>query len=770
MRLGAIRTVIVYIMLGSLWITLSDKFLFNLHSSLSTSTFLLLSGVKGFVFILVTSLVLWKLIKRDDERLTESEQQYRTMYEGNPSPMWIYDLETLRFVSVNDTAVSSYGYTKEEFLQMTILDIRPDYDTEKVRESVKNVSENVKQSGIWTHTKADGTQFFVSVSSQKIMFNNKPHVAVIAQDVNERITFEQRLKKLNNDLREKRSKLSETQQIAKVAGWELYLQNNYMLWSDEMHIITAIDPNQDDNMYDTYVQHIHPEDKAKVIKGLELLVNTGQQLDMAHRMILDNGSTHYVRQLARIEYLLDEPYKVVGSMQDITEFKMLELERNKYLFGLEDTLNTISESFFALNRNLIFIKVNVNFELETGFASSYVIGKHLLDVFPEIKNDTACSRFEQVLKDGVAVKFEEYSGTLRKWLSMSAYPTEEGLAVYFQDITVQKEKDIQLKLALERYDIVSKATNDVIYDYDMVDNHIVYNTSLSQLVNCDMERIDYNLNWWRSLIHPDDVLAVINGQEKVLAKKGSNWRCEYRIDCGDDHYKYVYDQGYFIYDEKQQPIRLLGAIKDIDALKKSDEENRRLAEIITKVNNMVVVMSTDGHITWVNKAFEDYTTYTFDEIIGRHSDDILSSLQISPELLTHINDRKSRRETFSIDVPHHLPKDGYQWLEIEYTPLFNDCKQYSGYIAVHQNITIRKEKEERINQQNKTLQEIAWLSSHEVRRPVASILGLVYLAQDTTSVQDKEEIMEMINSCAKELDDIVHIISEKVNEGVDLNA
>lgn len=770
MRLGALRIALIYIALGVLWITLSDQVLSLFQLRTNSTLFLTINSCKGVFYVLITGLLLWKLIKKDDERLVESEQQYRNMYQGNPLPMWIYDPVTFKFVSVNKTAIENYGYTELEFLGMTILDIRPPEDREKVVAFTKKVSQNISQSGIWVHKKADGTLMYVSISSQKVTFNNRPHIMVIAQNVNEHVAFEQRLKKLNNDLSEKKSKLSETQQIARVAGWEYYLQNKYMVWSDEMYMLTDTVPVATENLYNKYLALIHPDDIEQLRTELAEMVKTGEELSISHRLVLDSGEVRYVRQLARLETTLDVPYKITGSTQDITEYKLLEFERNKYFYNLEDTLNAMSESFFALDKELNFVKVNARFEEETGFLGGDVIGKYLLDVFPEVKEDSACQKFREVLEDGEARKFEDYVDVLKKWLWLSAYPTEEGLAVYFQDITDQKRKDLQLKEALDRYNIVSKATNDVIYDYDLVYNNIIYNTSLVQLVNCDLSKINYDLHWWRSLIHPDDIAAVNSSQEKVLKNKEANWWCEYRINCGNEDYKYVYDQGYFIYNEKQEPVRLIGAIKDIDALKRSDEENKRLAEIITKVNNMVIVMDRDDRITWVNKAFEDYTHLRIEDIIGNYSNDLLADLQIPADMLEVINDRKARLETFAVEVAHHLPRDGDQWLEIEYTPLFDDSRKHKGYIAVHQIITSRKEKEERVNQQNKILQEIAWLSSHEVRRPVASILGLVYLAKDVQTEEEREEIIDLINHCAQELDSIVHVISARVNEDTDLTS
>ncbi|MDT3401402.1 PAS domain-containing protein [Mucilaginibacter terrae] len=564
MRLGAIRIAIIYVVLGILWITLSDKLLSYFYDSINTSLYHVINVSKGIFYVLITGCLLWKLIKDDDVRLTESEKQYRDMYAGSPLPMWIYDTETLKFVSVNDSAVQNYGYSKDEFLSMSILDIRPPEDREKVIQSIKTVSKRIKHSGTWIHKKADGTLIYVNISAQQVKFNNKLHVMVIAQDVNDHIIFEQRLKSLNNELLEKQGKLIQTQKIAKVAGWELYVSNRNMMWSDEMHILTETHPDNHQNLWHRYLKIVHDDDRDKTEKALECLIKSNQEVNLVIRLVLNNNKICYVRQQAKLEMLNGEPYKITGIMQDITAYKRLELERNKYQINLEDTLNSMSESFFALDNELKFIKVNSKFEEETGFWAKDVLGRYLLDVFHEDKEDSACKQFREVLTDRRSRRFENYAQSLEKWLLYSVYPTDEGLAIYFQDITGQKNKDIQLKQALERYHIVLKATNDVIYDYDMVHNNIIYNTSLTQLLNCDLRNINYDLHWWRSLIHPDDVASVVKSQAKVLQNKGTNWWCEYRIDCGQQEYKYVYDQGYFIYDDAGTPVRLIGAVKNID--------------------------------------------------------------------------------------------------------------------------------------------------------------------------------------------------------------
>jgi PAS domain S-box-containing protein len=762
MKLGPVRISVIYFIVSCLWITLSDKALFLFRGMLSPDAILVISSAKGLVFVIITCILLWQFIKSNNKRLSENDRQYRLMYEGSPLPKWIYDLDTLKFVSVNEAAIDWYGYSREQFLSMTILDIRPPEDKQKVIESIKTVSSNLKHSGTWTHYKANGTIIFVTITSQQITFNKKPHVIVNVQDVTDNINYEIELKKLNNDLNEQKRKLSETQQIAKIGGWEFYVENKHLVWSDEMYIITEVQPHPQLNLYDLYVQQIYPEDRSAMIDGMNTLLSTGKHLNVTHRISLLSGQIRYVRQMARLEYKHNVPYKVIGSTQDITELKQMEIERNKFLFSLEDTLNNINEGFYALDKDLRFTKINKKFELETGIISENIIGRKLEEVFPGIVKKVTYQQYQKVLTERVSVKFEAYWRHFNKWHEVEAYPTEDGIAVYFNDITEKKEKDLQLQKAVERYETVAKATQDVIYDYDIVNDNLTFHTDATELIKCFPYDIGNDIKWWRSLLHPEDIPAVLESQHKAITNLETNWRCEYRMLC-DGEYRYVYSQGYYIYNDDRQAVRLIGAVKDIDDLKRVNEENKRLAGIITRINNMVVVMDTDHRINWVNKAFEDYTGYTYEEVKGNYPKEFLGDDRISKDTLQEVYDRKKRLETFAVDVKHYLKNGSIQWVNAEYTPLFDNCGKHTGYIAVHKNITERKEKEEKIYKQNKILQEISWLSSHEIRKPVASILGLAYLAKNADSVE-KDEIVAMIETCAEELDVIVHTINDKISD------
>ena len=132
-----------------------------------------------------------------ERALAESEFRYRQLFESNPHPMWVYDRDTLAFLAVNDAAVERYGYARDEFLAMTIADIRPREDVAKLRESVARVKPGLNPAKYWRHCKKDGTLIDVEITSHTIDFAGRRAEVILAHDVTQRRKAETKLLKLS---------------------------------------------------------------------------------------------------------------------------------------------------------------------------------------------------------------------------------------------------------------------------------------------------------------------------------------------------------------------------------------------------------------------------------------------------------------------------------------------------------------------------------------------------------------------------------------------
>ncbi|HDR46459.1 MAG TPA: sensor domain-containing diguanylate cyclase, partial [Geoalkalibacter subterraneus] len=115
-------------------------------------------------------------------------------FEANPHPMWVYDLETLAFLAVNDSATNRYGYSREEFLGMTIKDIRPSDEVPRLLENVRGVTEGIDDAGAWWHIRKDGSAILVEITSHTLLFSGRPAELVLAHDITDRKRQEDELK------------------------------------------------------------------------------------------------------------------------------------------------------------------------------------------------------------------------------------------------------------------------------------------------------------------------------------------------------------------------------------------------------------------------------------------------------------------------------------------------------------------------------------------------------------------------------------------------
>ena len=131
--------------------------------------------------------------KRAEQALRESEERYRLLFDTNPHPMWVYDLKTLEFLAVNEAAVVHYGYTQDEFLGMTIKDIRPPEDVERLLKNIAGVTEGLDEAGVWRHRKKDGTIIEVEITSHTLEFSGRRSELVMAIDVTERRSLQHQL-------------------------------------------------------------------------------------------------------------------------------------------------------------------------------------------------------------------------------------------------------------------------------------------------------------------------------------------------------------------------------------------------------------------------------------------------------------------------------------------------------------------------------------------------------------------------------------------------
>lgn len=140
-------------------------------------------------------------LERTQADLRESEAIYRGLFENSPQPMWVYDLESLAFRAVNDAAVRKYGFSRQEFLGMTIKDIRPPEEAPALLGHLAVTREGFDDAGTWKHRKKDGTIIDVEITSHTLPFLGRKAELVLANDVTERTRLEKAIRHASDEWR-----------------------------------------------------------------------------------------------------------------------------------------------------------------------------------------------------------------------------------------------------------------------------------------------------------------------------------------------------------------------------------------------------------------------------------------------------------------------------------------------------------------------------------------------------------------------------------------
>ncbi|NGP87684.1 sensor histidine kinase [Fodinibius halophilus] len=259
--------------------------------------------------------------KKLEQQLRQSEEKYRHMFKKNPEPMWIFNPENLAFVEVNEAAVKHYGYSEEEFLNMTIADIRPPEDIEPLKKDVEEHTGVASYSENWVHLKKDGSRINVKVSAADVNYNNHTYRLVLINDIT-------RQKKLKEQLRKSKERI---QTITNNVPGVVYRYILHPDGTDEFKYISKgakkiwgysrekIEANND-----LIWNNIHPEDLAEIEQAIQESAESLTEWNLEGRIIKPDGTTRWHKGTA-IPHKDEEENIVWDAITiDITDQKRLQ--------------------------------------------------------------------------------------------------------------------------------------------------------------------------------------------------------------------------------------------------------------------------------------------------------------------------------------------------------------------------------------------------------------------------------------------------------------
>ena len=301
-----------------------------------------------------------------NKRNLENRAQY--LFKNNPNSMWIYDLETLQFLAVNQAAITHYGYTEDEFLSMKLTDIRLAEDIPKLLEAIAKVSEGFSSPKVWRHCKKDGSLIFVDVSAHTLSYNDRRCELILVNDVTQKIQAEESLKLAEAKYRSIFENALEGISQTSVEG-------KFLIANPMLAKIYGYDSPEDliANLTDiTHQLYVNPQCRSELIERLTQREDIKQFESEVYRK---DGSIIWTSENARAVYdVTGNILYFEGTVEDITASKQAKAEiehlafhdsltnlPNRVLF--RDRLSTALAN--ASEQLQIFLEQNIQVEIKT---------------------------------------------------------------------------------------------------------------------------------------------------------------------------------------------------------------------------------------------------------------------------------------------------------------------------------------------------------------------------------------------------------------------
>ncbi|NJM93967.1 MAG: PAS domain S-box protein, partial [Cytophagales bacterium] len=261
---------------------------------------------------------------------------------------------------------------------------------------------------------------------------------------------------------------------------------------------------------------------------------------------------------------LGEVLGVVCYARDTLPIYKAEQQLKKSLEEKTNLLESIGEGFFAVDSNWIVIYWNRVAEQMMSISRDQIVGLNLWDVFDK---DQAAHSYQQyclAMLEQRPIGFEDYYAPYGRWYEVNAYPAESGLAVLFRDVTERKNYTESLQVANERFERVAMATNDALWDWDMVNNTLYWGEGFRRLFGYDPGQGNPTLASWTERIHPDDLPRVEQELHHIIDNPTeSRFHSEYRFLRSSGAYAYVEDLGSVIRNKQGKALRMVGALRDL---------------------------------------------------------------------------------------------------------------------------------------------------------------------------------------------------------------
>ena len=529
---------------------------------------------------------------------------------------------------------------------------------------------------------------------------------------------EERLIKTNENL-----ELAEEQ--ANLGNWEFEVHTHFRSWSKQMFRIFELEQSERTPSKAEFLELVHPNDRAPIINVLDNFIEQKSIEGIIFRTNPQKITLKYL--LPSWHIVKDEkglPVKFFGTLQDITERVEAKeaLKQREELFSKAFHSKVFGLAIVNKERRLVDINESLCNLIE--YKREEIIGKTSAEIgmtddplYVKKRDELLLMLFQKGRIDNYALELTTRKGKPLDLLLSVEQLTLNGNSHWLISLTDETEKKKaakEIEEAIERFELIGKATNDAIWQWDLQTKEVWGNDSFYQLYG--MVKGQDNLNELEpySRTHPDDVQYLKASLEDVFKKKNQSIINEFRFRMPDNQYRTFLDRAFISYNENGEPERMIGAMLDMTERKKAERElaesENRLRTILETEPECVKLIDQNGELVYMNPAgLAMLEADDFEMVKGRKSLNNIHDPYKKDfyKLVMDVFSGTSGKMEYEITGF----KGTLRWMETHMVPLRDEEKKIISLLAVTRDITANKKAEAQLKESEQRLNRAEILGS-----------------------------------------------------------
>lgn len=604
--------------------------------------------------------------KNVEEQLKQSEEKYRLLFMDNPIPMWIYDNQTLKFLEVNDFAVDHYGYSREEFLSMTLKDIRPIEEINHLSYSLENIKGRLRKIGNVKHKKKDGEIIEVEITAHEIDYEGKKAMLILAMDITEKKRTELALKES-----ERRFRL--LYEDAPLSYQSLDINGNLIDVNKAWLKTMGYELNE---VIGRHFTEFMTKQSAELVKSrFAHFLDAGEIHNYEFEMIRKDGSKLLVSYEGNIGYDEFGNFKQTHCIfKDITDQKIAEKALRENEFQLRQSQRVARIGYYNLDLQSGLWTSSEMLNEIFGIDKDY---EHNINGWYDLLHPDHYLEMQQYFLDHIMKNknpFEKEYKIINKSLNKTLWVHGYGKLEFdqdgnpvkmfgtIQDITKRKEVEEALYNSEEKYRLLVENQNDLVVKVDNDGRFLFVSPSYCKMFGkSESELIGKK---FIPLVHEDDRAATLEEMKK-LNNPPYFCKVEQRARTKDG-WRWLEWSNNAVVDDKGNIEYIIGVGREItdrkmveSALKLSEEKYRKFFEEDLTGD---FTSTLDGKLLLCNNAYVKILGYdSAEEMMQISTKSFYKNPEDRVNVIKSIRE-KSKLENYEINL---IRKDGKEVIAIE---------------------------------------------------------------------------------------------------------